>query len=112
MYVISLDRNGNLALSPDTLKINLSKYLNEFRLISDAIDVLDAHVINYSVTYEVLVDKKANKSIVLQNINSKLAEALQIKYFQIDQPLISDDFVNLIINTQSVISLTNFTIGS
>ena len=61
MYVTSLDRNGNLANSPDTLKTNLSKYLNEFRLISDAIDVLDASVINFGVTYEVYVDKTANK---------------------------------------------------
>ena len=110
MYVISLDREGNLDVSPDTLKLNLSKYLNEFRLISDAIDVLDAHVINYSVTYEVFVDKKANKSLVLQNINSKIADALQIKYFQIDQPLIIDDIVNIIINTQSVVSITNLKI--
>jgi len=107
MYVTSLDRNGNLANSPDTLKTNLSKYLNEFRLISDAIDVLDASVINFGVTYEVYVDKTANKQLILQNINRRISDAFQIKYFQIDQPMIIDDIVNLIINTESVISLTD-----
>lgn len=107
MYVISLDRNGNLAPSPDALKMNLSKYLNEFRLISDAIDVLDVSVINYGITFEVYVDKTSNKQIVLQNINRRIADSLKIKYFQIDQPLIIDDIVNLIINTPGVISLTD-----
>jgi hypothetical protein len=107
MYVISQDKNGNLAISPDALKTNLSKYLNEFRLIADAIDVMDAQIINYGVTYEVYTDKNANKQLVLQNINRRIADAFRIRYFQIDQPIIIDDIVNLIINTDSVISLTD-----
>ena len=107
MYVTSLDRNGNLAPAPDTLKENLSKYLNEYRLISDAIDVLDCSVINYGVSYEVMLNKTANKQLTLQNINRRITDALQIRFFQIDQPLIIDDILNLIINTDGVISLTD-----
>ena len=106
LYIVSLDRNGNLITAPDTLKKNLSKYINEFRLISDAVDVLDAQVINFGVKYAVIVRKDANKIQVSQNINNRLADALQKKYFQIDQPLVLDDLTNLIINTDSVISLT------
>ena len=107
MFVLSLDRNGNLTQSPDQLKNNLSTYLNEFRLISDAIDVLDAGIVNFGIDYEVYVEKTMNKQSVVQNINSRLTDALQLKFFQIDQPLIIDDIVNLIINTSGVISLTD-----
>ena len=110
MYVISLDNNGNLHVSPDQLKRNLSKYLNEFRLISDAIDILDASVINVGIQYEVYVDKNSNKQAVLQTINRRISDAFDIKYFQIDQPLIIDDVVNLVINTDGVISLTDLKI--
>ena len=110
MYIICLDKEGKLTVAPDTLKNNLSKYLNEFRLISDAIDVLDARVVNFTVKYEVFLDKTVNKPSVLQAINTRIADALQLKYFQIDQPLIIDDIVNLIINTTGVISLTNLEI--
>lgn len=110
MYIICLDRFGKLTVAPDTLKNNLSKYLNEFRLISDAIDVLDASVVNFGIKYEVYLDKTANKPSVLQTINTRLADALQLKYFQIDQPLIIDDIINLIINTDGVISLTDLTV--
>jgi len=96
-----------MAIAPDTLKNNISKYLNEFRLISDAIDILDTQIINYGVKYSVIVSQNANKVQVVQNINNRVANALQTKYFQIDQPLILDDITNIIINTESVISLSD-----
>ena len=33
-----------------------------------------------------------------------------MKYFQIDQPMVIDDFTNIIINTESVISLVDLVI--
>jgi len=107
LYVISLDGNGNMTIAPDTLKKNLSKYLNEFRLISDAIDVLDAQVVNFGVRYSVVVDQNANKTQVVQSINNNISDILQRKYFQIEQPLVLDDITNTIINSDSVISLTD-----
>jgi hypothetical protein len=107
LYIISLDRNGNMTVSPDTLKKNISLYLNEFRLISDALDVLDTQIINFGVKYSVIVTKDANKTQVLQDINNRLSEAMQKKFFQIDQPLVIDDITNIIINTHTVISLVD-----
>ena len=108
MSILSLDNNGNLAVSPDQLKINLSNYLNEFRLISDAIDIVDASIINFGIKYEILVDSNSNKQVAIQNVNARLSNALKINLFQIDQPLIIDDMINIIINTPSVVSLTDF----
>ena len=54
------------------------------------------------------LDKMSNKELTLININSRIASALQLKYFQIDQPLIIDDIINVILNTEGVVSLTNF----
>ena len=107
MHIISRDKNGNLSVSPDQLKTNLRTYLNEFRLISDAIDILDASVVNYGIKYEVFVEKTANKPNTINAINSRLAEAFRIKFFQIDQPIVIDDIVNLIINAPGVVSLTD-----
>ena len=79
-------------------------------MISDAIDILDAGVVNYGIDYEVYVDKTMNKQSVLTSINTRISSALDIRYFQIDQPMIIDDVVNLIINTPGVISLTDLKI--
>jgi len=107
LYIISLDKNGDLVIAPDALKKNLSTYLNEFRLISDAIDILDVQVVNFGVKFSVVVTQDANKIQVIQNINNRLANALQRKFFQIDQPLVIDDLTNIIINTDSVIALSD-----
>ena len=110
LYIISLDREGNLTTAPDTLKQNLSTYLNEFRLISDAIDVLDTQVVNFGVRYSVIVTQNVNKMQILQKINNRLSNTLQKKFFQIDQPLIIDDITNMIINTDYVVSLADLKI--
>ena len=43
----------------------------------------------------------------VQAINRKISESLNQKFFQIDQPLIIDDIVNIIINMPSVIALSD-----
>jgi len=110
LYLISRDRFGNLTLSPDALKKNLSAYLNEFRLISDAIDILDARVSNYTVKFGIMTLPTANKNGVVQNVISRIKNTLKVENFQIDQPIVIDDIINVIINTQGVVSLISLDI--
>ena len=106
LFVICRDNRGRLTVSSDTLKRNLKTYLNEFRLISDAIELLDAQVINFKVNFDIVVDPKFNKVMVIQTVIAKLQKILDIKMFQIDQPIIVVDLVNTIINTPGVLTLT------
>lgn len=105
LYIISRDRNGNLSISPDALKLNLSKYLNDFRLISDSIDILDARVSNYEVRFGIMTTPTSNKGGVVQTVISRIREVLRVENFQIDQPIVIDDMINIIINTPGVVSL-------
>ena len=108
LYIISRDVNGYLTLSPDTLKINLAKYLNEFRLTSDAYDILDASIVNYKFSYNVVIDSGVDKTTTLGFINQKIKDYLSIKNFQIDQQIVISDIVNLILNQVGVISLEKY----
>lgn len=110
MYVVSRNTAGQLVLSSDTLKINLSKYLNEFRLISDAIDIVDASITNLKLNYTVVLLPTAVKNTTLQIINQSLKSYFDIKNFQIDQPIILSDINNIILNTDGVMSLSNITL--
>jgi len=94
-----------LITSPDTLKQNLIKYLNPYRMISDAIDVLDARVINLTLTFEVVVDPALNRSVVLQNVLTKLQTTFNIKNYHINQPIIVSEVRNAIFSIQGIISL-------
>lgn len=112
MYILSKDASGNLTTSPDTLKINLRTYLNEFRLVGDAVDVLDAAIINFGVKYSIYVSETANKTQVITNVNQRIARALDRKFFNIDQPIVIDDITNIIINSDFVVSIIDLQVFS
>lgn len=107
LFIISRDADSKLIISPDTLKQNLKQYLNPYRMISDAVDVLDARVVNLSFTFDVIIDPTLNRSIVLQNVLAKLQTVFNIKNFHIDQPIIISDINNAIFSTAGILSVTN-----
>lgn len=109
LFILSRDRSGNLIISPDTLKENIAKYLSKFRIISDAIDILDASIINLGIDYSVTISPEARHSVVVSDINSKLKEFFNIENFQIDQPIKIGEIENLILNTQDVEGITKIT---
>lgn len=107
IYIVSRNEDGRLSVSPDALKANLSTYLNEFRLISDALDILDAQIINFTVSFGILTAPNKSKPKIVQSVISRISDILELRNFQIDQPIVLDDIVNIIINTRGVVSLMN-----
>ena len=108
LFIVSRSSQGNLVTSPDSLKDNLSLFLDQNRLISDAIDIMDSPITNIGVTYSIVVNGISNKNIVLQQINSSLKKYFTVTNFQIDQPVFLSEIQNIILNTAGVISLSDF----
>ena len=105
LFIISRDSTGKLIVSPDTLKKNIRIYLNQYRMISDAIDILDSPVINLGIDFRIVVEANAVKNIVLQGIQGRLKKFFDIKNFQINQPVKIDDIQNIIFNSPGVASV-------
>lgn len=106
LFIISRNENKQLIISPDTLKKNLRIYLNSFRLLNDAIDILDARVLNLKLNFDIVTDPNSNKTLILQNILAKLKKYFDIKNFQIDQPIVINEITNLIFNHPGVVSVS------
>lgn len=107
LFILSRDSTGKLTFSSDTLKENLSRYLSKFRIVSDAIDVLDGSIVNLGLNYTVTISQEARASIVLSAINSKLKSYLNVENFQIDQPIKIGELENIILNTPDVEAITS-----
>lgn len=107
LFIVSRNADKKLIVAPDTLKQNLRTYLNPYRMISDAIDVLDARVVNLSVSFEILVDPALNRNVILTKILTKLQSTFDIKNFHIDQPIVISDVTNTIFAVPGVVSVTN-----
>jgi hypothetical protein len=107
LFLLCMNSQSRLVPASDSLKKNIRIYLNEFRLISDAIDVLDVRIINLSVKFAIITGPDENKDVVLQRAIVRLQAALQTPHAQIDKSIIYSDLTNIIINTPGVISLTD-----
>jgi hypothetical protein len=105
LFIISRNSQKQLIISPDTLKDNLSVYLNQFRLISESIDIRDSPIINIAIKYSISVEKGYNFQSVINEVNASLKDYFKIENFQINQPILIADISNLILNTPGALSL-------
>ena len=112
LHVVSRDRLGHLSQAPDALKENLSTYLNEFRLVSNAIDVLDVDVINFKVDLGLVVQPGVNATDVANSVINTLIDKFKITNFEIGQPISESEVINLILNTNGVQALDQITFSS
>jgi hypothetical protein len=108
LYLVSRDSSGYLVQSPDTLKRNISTYINEFRVVSDSFDILDSKIVNIGFSYTVIIDDREDKSGILTKINNSIIQYLDTKNMHIDAGISISDMVNLIINQEGVTSLDKY----
>ena len=112
LHIVSRNAKNQLVISPDALKKNLITYLNQYRMISDAIDILDARIINIQLQFQVVLDPTVNKNLIMSNIMVKLRNYFDIKNFTLDQPIIISEIENNIYNTDGVISVVSVEVNN
>ena len=80
LYTLSYNNVKNLVTTPDLIHMNLKKYLNQYRIISDSVHLKNGYTINFGVFFDIVAHKGENK----QNIKLKCIEKIQ-DYFNIDK---------------------------
>ena len=105
LFIVSRNTDKQLITSPDALKVNLKRYLSTYRMISDAIDVMDASVINLELFFQVVVDPSLNKSLLIQSIISDLKKQFDVTKMHIGQPIVISDVVSTIFTKTGIISV-------
>ena len=71
LFVVSEDTNGNLTRTSRTIKNNLKTWLNQYRMINDTVDILNAKIVNIGVNFFIASQPNVDKSKVLDR--AKLA---------------------------------------
>jgi hypothetical protein len=101
IHILSYDKNKNLVGNPvaplftpsltdnipTILKNNVSNYIDNFRLLTDTIELLDGFIINFGVFFDVVVHKFANKSEVKLKCIEKIKDYFNINKMQFSQPI-------------------------
>lgn len=96
VYTLSYNLEGKLTSSSPTLKSNLKNYLSQFTLLTDAVNLKDAFIINFGLEYEIIVYPDQVGREVLLRCKNELASFFDTSRWNINQPInISEIYVLL-----------------
>jgi len=112
LYTLGYDSNGNLAPLNTITKENLARYLEQFRMLTDDINILDAFIINIGVDFDISVLRNYNVNDVLARSIGAVQEFFDISKWNIGQPIILTDLmynIGLVDGVQTVrdVRITN-----
>jgi hypothetical protein len=99
--------NDNL---PNTLLSNISKYLENFKLLTDVITLNDGYVVNFGVIFDVIAEKYADKQQVKLNCIQKIKDYFKIEKMQFNQPIYKSNLEYELMGVEGVRSIGHVTI--
>ena len=102
LFVICKDEEGFYVESSDAIKENISKYLNEFRIIGDNYNILDVPVFNFGLEFKIRVKSGFNIDNVILDVNSRIIENIRFDLYQIGTPIDVNNIVKIIESTDGV----------
>jgi hypothetical protein len=102
MYILAYDLSKNLTTATPTLKTNLKKYLNEYRILTDAINIRDAYVINIGVDFTITLYSGYNGKSIIEECITSLKNFFSIDKWQINEPISISDIYKLLLEIEGV----------
>jgi len=104
LYVISEDSEGNLIQTNSIIKDNLKMWLNQYKMVNDTIDILDAKVVNIGIEFVVMSNLNENKYDILNRAYLSLSDYFEIKQ-DIGQSLSLTDLYKVLRDTEGVVDI-------
>ena len=107
MYTLGFDTRKKLSRLNQTVKENIKTYLSQYRLVTDAVNIKDAYVINIGVNFSILTKVGFNKNDVLLRCVSAVQDFFDIDRWQIGQPIVLSDIaynISLVDGVSSVVA--------
>lgn len=102
LYLLSSNSQGNLTVADPALKENLKTFLGEYRMLTDAVRIKDAFVINIGVEFDIIVQPNFNNRLIINNCIDALKAYFDIDKWQINQPILINNVRNVIDNVEGV----------
>ena len=102
MYILGYNSNKNLTAASTTLKENLASYMNQFRMVTDAINIKDAFYINIGVNFDIVVASGYNNNDVVTNCITALQDHFNIEKWNVNQPIILSDITSKLLQVKGV----------
>ena len=108
-YTLGYDKDRKLVQLTEAVKHNLRVYLSQYRMLTDAINLLNGYIVNIGIDFEIIVLNNYNKREVILKCMDKIKEFFDIDKWQINQPIVKPDLMyqlSLVEGVQNVTTLT------
>jgi len=79
IYTVSEDSDNSLIQTNMSIKKNLKTWLNQYKMITDTIDILDARIVNLGITFLLASEASVNKSELLDLATRALRDEFLVK---------------------------------
>jgi len=105
LYLLGYDAGKRLTQLNKAVKENIQTYLTQFRMVTDAVNIKDAFIINIGVKFNIIARTGYNKEEVVLQAIQKVRNYFDIDKWQIGQPIVIADIAYQISLTNGVSSL-------
>jgi hypothetical protein len=105
LYLLGYDVNGHLTNLNRAVKENLKTYFNEYRILTDGININDGFVINIGLEFEIIVYPNYNKNEILTKAIIELKQYFNVDNWQFNQTINLSEVELLLANIEGVQSV-------
>jgi hypothetical protein len=102
LYTLGYDENKKLTQLNVAVKENLKTYLSQYRLVTDAINIKNAWIINIGIKFTFIARRGFNKSEITLRCIQKIKEFFNVDRWQINQPIVIAELASAISNVDGV----------
>jgi hypothetical protein len=110
LYTLGYDINKNLTTLSVATKENLATYLDQYRMLTDSINIKDGYVINIGVDFDIVVATNFNNEEVLINCIDAMKNYFNIDRWQINQPIVLGEIANTLYQVPGVQTVTSINV--
>jgi hypothetical protein len=112
LYLLGYNRDGHLTQLNKAIKQNLKTYLNEYRILTDGVNIIDGFIVNIGIDFEITVLDSYNKSEVLTQCINELKNFFVIDKWSFNQTINLSEIELTIANVEGVSSVPKLEISN
>ena len=102
LYTLGYDNNKKLTQLNNATKTNLKTYISYYRMLTDAVNIKDAFIVNIAIQFDIIVLPDANSNETLLRCIAALKDYFNIDNWSINQPITLSQLYVLLDGIQGV----------
>jgi hypothetical protein len=105
LYVLSYDSNKSFIAPNEAIRENLRTYLSNYRMLTDAINIKTAYIVNIGIDFEVIPTPNSNSNEVILRCINRLKQMFDNDRMQVNGPINISNIISEIDRLEGVQSV-------